>query len=125
MITWNRILEYFSTIPGSIGRFFFDISLRMNFGNDIVKWSKENQDRIDKISIKYKVKYHRVYGKPLDWKKKSTAFERAVKTRNPLMMKSRISELRELVWKWRNWYDEEKRRTQEQRISQEGIISFI
>jgi hypothetical protein len=112
-------------IPGSIGRFFFDISLKINFGCATVKWAKENQERIDKISKKYKFKYHKRYGKPLDWKKKSTAFERAIKNRHPAMASCKISELRELVWTWRNWYDEAKKTRQELRIKREGIMSFL
>ena len=119
------ILSYLCRIFGLIEKFFFDIWIKIEFGSRLVCWAKENQDRIDRISKRWKLKYLAVYGKPFDWRKKSIAFERAVKKRNPFMDEIRISKLREQVWTYRNWDDIHKRAAQKQRIEQEGIVSFL
>jgi hypothetical protein len=120
----NRTLGCLSTIPGSIGRFFFELKMMIDFGIDPVRWAKTNQVRIDKIAHRYKDRYLRLYGKPLDWRKKSVAFERAIRSRFKWMHEDKVSLLREKVWTWRNWYDEERRQKQRTRIEQEGIVSF-
>jgi hypothetical protein len=98
--------------------------MKISFGWEVVEWSKENQGNIDKLSRKYGKRYRDVFGRDFTWKRKSRAFERAIRSRQKKIDRTRIPQLREDVWKWRHWYDEEKLKEQEERISGKGIQSF-
>lgn len=118
----NKFIFY---LTKGIRRWVFLWSAKRAFGKKVITTALTVYENVERYSVKYNRMFIKRYKTPLRGPIKARAFDRAMHRHyktltgcNPFWRT--IAEVREIVWQYKNWYDDGRLAMQKVRIEEQG-----